>query len=57
MVEKLTDAQRIEALGRLKGWGHDAKTDSERDPMPPHGRQPAMSGMRLEAVGGAMPSG
>ena len=28
MVEKLTDAQRIEALGRLKGWGHDAKTDA-----------------------------
>jgi len=28
MVEKLTDAQRIEALGRLKGWGHDAKTNA-----------------------------
>ena len=28
MVEKLTDAQRMEALGRLKGWGHDAKTDA-----------------------------
>jgi len=28
MVEKLTDAQRIEALGRLKGRGHDAKTDA-----------------------------
>jgi 4a-hydroxytetrahydrobiopterin dehydratase len=28
MVEKLTEAQRIEALGRLKGWGHDAKTDA-----------------------------
>ena len=28
MVEKLTDAQRIEALGRLKGWGHDAKADA-----------------------------
>ena len=28
MVEKLTEAQRSQAFGKLKGWGHDAKADA-----------------------------